>query len=121
MSIEAGSGKRVENLELHDININGVADFRYGVNIAASVRGNGHYSGIRGSGVTEPLMARIPDGFDFTSEPGSGLGNVADDGREDVGCPFRFFDLSGREVNASDIEAGIYIRRASSGRHGSFI
>ena len=116
VSIEAGSGKRVENLELHDININGVADFRYGVNIAASVRGNGHYSGIRGSGVTEPLMARIPDGFDFTSEPGSGLGNVADDGREDVGCPFRFFDLSGREVNASDIEAGIYIRRASSGR-----
>ncbi len=89
VSIEADPRKRVENLELHDININRVADFRYGVN--ASCKRAWQRTLQRQH--TRQRCDRASDGpysrrVRFYVGTGGGLGNVADDGGEDVGCPF---------------------------------
>lgn len=108
VSIEAQSGKRVENLELHDIGIHGVGGYGYGVNIQTAVRGNGHYSGISAEDVQEPVMAPVPAGFDFT-ESTDGINSPSDADMHSAPTD-GYYDLSGHRVDASSVPAGVYVR-----------
>lgn len=117
VSVEAQSGKYVRNLELHDINIVRVGGYNWGVNINPSVKGNGHYSNLRAEGVTEPFMAPVPAGFDFT-ERGADVTLLP--GEED-GLPTPFsataiFDLRGRQCSAQSLSPGCYILCDSKGK-----
>lgn len=107
VGINANSGKKVINLELHNINIHGVDNYRYGVYIGTSVVGNGHYSNIKGEDVVEPIISTIPSGFDFV--------DISDSGVEDVTCDICddvfFYDLYGRQIDVAQATKGIYIRR----------
>ena len=95
VSIEANSGKRVENLELHNIHIEGVDDYRYGVAIGSPVRGSGHFSNLTAMYVVEPIMADIPTGFNFVEVP-SGVDDIGMDGDRD---PEVWYDLRGLRVD----------------------
>lgn len=119
VSIEAQSGKSINNLELHNIHIYRVGGYGWGVAINPSVKGNGHYSGITAEGVTDPFMAPVPAGFDF-KEITTGLTRI------DIGEPSpaitpetasAIYDMQGRRCNAHFLPAGYYILCDSMGRH----
>lgn len=117
VTIESQSGKRVLNLELHDINIYRVEGYAYGVNIATSVRGNGRYSGISAEGVQEPYMSTVPPGFDFKDVSGSGIREIGDNESDCVDCVGHrdkcCFDLKGCPVEES--RSGIYLEESPDG------
>lgn len=106
VSIEAQSGKLVNGLELHDILIDGVGQYAWGIRISPSVRGYGHFSDIVAKGVQDPYMSTIPEGFDFT------------DIRNCVDCipqekQALFFDLRGVPVSPDECCRGVLIRSVS--------
>lgn len=110
ISIESNSGKKVINLEIHDITIEGVGEYAYGVNINSAVRGNGHFSGISAKGVVEPYMATVPSGFDFT-ELNSGVRDVEIRDAETV----QYYNLQGCAVDSRNLAPGIYLCRNTDG------
>lgn len=123
VSIEAQSGKRVINLELHDINIVRVGNYGWGVNINSSVKGNGHYSNLRAEGVTEPFMAPVPSEFYFT-EVESGVISPVDSEIENCLFPETasvIYDLTGKICSPRCLRPGYYILCDSGGRSRKYI
>lgn len=120
VAVNANSGKSVSNLELHNISIRNVGTFAYGLFIASSVKGNGHWSNISCENVQEPWMSNIPAAFDFTN-PESGIQDF-----DSVLMPpfalspeflddFRIFDLSGTPVDNPENFRGIGILQQKTG------
>ncbi len=122
VSIEAQSGKRINNLELHDIHIFRVGGYGWGVNISPSVKGNGHYSRLTAEGVADPFMSTIPAGFDFTGDD-SGIVDISEESDADAIDPqnaVAIFDMQGRDCTSgysgARLQPGCYILCDSKGR-----
>ncbi len=105
VSIKANSGKKILNLNLHDININGVQDYRYGVFIDPAVGGNGTFHDIHSENVVDPYMSKIPAGFNFTDPTEAGVDlTLVSPASESL-----MFDLTGKRVSDSS-RHGVFIR-----------
>lgn len=72
LSITTNGGKNINNLELHNILIDGTPDSAWGIHIANTVKGSGHYSNLTFENVIAPEMSNIPLNFDF-KEVASGI------------------------------------------------
>lgn len=131
LSISTNGNKRINNLELHNIHVDGTPDSAWGIHIANNVTGNGHYSDLTFENVISPEMSNIPVNFKF--EPSeSGIDCVA---MEDLtiertpfgmrlkglhtprkieifnisGIPFRSLEASGESDVEIDLPKGIYL------------
>lgn len=62
----SANAKRVNNLELHDITVNGVDGNEWGIYYASNLQGTGHYSNLVCNDISEPAISNIPVRFDFT-------------------------------------------------------
>lgn len=111
ISIKSNSGKRVENLNLSNINIINVEDYNYGINIGAGVKGYGTYCNIHAEGVVEPFMSDIPSGFNFTSA--SDVKEIND--CKPCGQSSICHDLNGVRVSGSG-NKGLYVVTDSEGK-----
>ena len=65
LSITTNGNKKINNLELHDIHVDGTPDSAWGIHIANTVAGNGHYSNLTFENVIAPEMSNIPVNFKF--------------------------------------------------------
>lgn len=92
MSITSNGNKKINNLELHDIHVDGTPDSAWGIHIANTVSGNGHYSNLTFDNVVAPEMSNIPFNFKF----------------EDVGAGV--FDITGNDCSIERTFEGILIK-----------
>lgn len=77
-SITTNSSRKINNLELHNILIDGIPDNATGIFIASNVTGNGHYSNLNFHNVNSQEMSAIPSNFIFENvEAGMDL-NISD-------------------------------------------
>lgn len=124
LSITTNGNKRINNLELHDIHVNGTPDSAWGIHIANTVAGSGHYSNLTFENVIAPEMSNIPINFKFEKNE-AGIFDIKEvdfsvyktsDGIMVTGIPnasiISIYDSVGnliRSISNSDKEIEIYL------------